>query len=84
MNAKQPSQPYATGDVIRDAIVAGTILPAASLPGFRDGSRLAFRDEQHADQPDQSGQSKHLPGRVHAAFTGLLALGTIAILALGR
>jgi len=94
MNAKQPSQPEATGEATRGAVIAGAILPGAMLQGSRDGSsafdgsrsldglRPLFRDD--AREADESGRPKESPGHVHAAFTGLLALGTIALLALGR
>ena len=82
MNANLSSNPT-TGAATRNAAVTGAIQPGLTLLGFRDASRLAFRDKHSAAQ-QQPAKPKDDTGRVHAAFTGILALGSIAMLALGR
>jgi hypothetical protein len=81
MKAKISSTP-STGAAIRDAGVSGRIPVGLTLLGFRDASRLAaLRDKQPGgNQPGR----KLKPEHIHAAFTGLFAIGTIAMLALGR
>ena len=81
MNANLSSNPT-TGAATRTAEVTGAIQPGLTLLGFRDASRLAFRDKHSAEQ--QPAKPKVDSGRVHAAFTGILALGSIAMLAFGR
>ena len=81
MTAKQTSNPE-IGDANRTAEVAGRIPPGLTLMGFRDASRLAFRDKG-SRQASASGRNVR-PKHIHAAFTGLIALGSIAMLVLGR
>ena len=83
MNANRTFTPKATGAATSSTEVTGTIPPGLTLLGFRDGWRQPFRDEAQDPKPtaEEPGvKAEH----VHAAFTGLLALGTIAMLALGR
>jgi hypothetical protein len=82
MNANRSFNPNATGEATSSAEVTGTIPPGLTLLGFRDGSRLAFRDKSLAGKKPAT--PKVNAGHVHAVFTGLLALGTIAMLAFGR
>lgn len=86
MNANHPTEPKTTGQAFRSANVAGVIPPGLTLLGFRDGHRLASHDQGRNDGNDNEANdsSGAGAGRVHAAFTGLLAIGTIALLALGR
>ena len=82
MNANHSSNPT-TGAATRDAEVTGAIQPGLTLLGFRDASRLAFRDKHRADK-QKPAKTKVDYGHVHAAFTGILALVSIATLAFGR
>jgi hypothetical protein len=82
MNANLSSNPT-TGAATSGHEVTGAIQPGLTLLGFRDASRLAFRDKHSADKQKQA-KSRIEAGHVHAAFTGLVALGSIAMLALGR
>jgi hypothetical protein len=72
-----------TGAAARASEVTGAIQPGLTLLGFRDASRLAFRDKNSSAKQKPT-EPKVKPEHAHAAFSGLLALGTIAMLALGR
>ena len=82
MNANLSSNPT-TGAATRDVEVTGAIPPGLTLLGFRDASRLAFRDKHSADK-QKPAKSRIDSEHVHAAFTGILALGSIALLIFGR
>jgi len=82
MNANLSSNPT-TGAATRDVEVTGAIPPGLTLLGFRDASRLAFRDKHIADK-QKPAKSRFDSEHVHAAFTGILALGSIALLVFGR
>ena len=80
MKAKTSSNPSA-GAATRGTEVTGRIPAGLTLLGFRDPSRLASRNRQ-PDGEQPAGKVK--PEHIHAAFTGLFAVGTIAMLVLGR
>ena len=89
MNAN-PSFNPTNGEATRNAAVTGKIPPGLTLLGFRDASRLAFRD-RHSQPAQQPAKPEAQPAKadvklehVHAAISGLVALGSIALLALGR
>ena len=83
MNANRTFNPNTTGAATSSAEVTGAIPPGLTLLGFRDGWRSPLRDESR--NPKQTpAKPKVKSEHVHAAFTGLFALGTIAMLALGR
>jgi len=52
-----------------------------TLLGFRDGQRLAFRDAPLSDREPASTETR---AAAHRAFTALVAIGSIALLAFGR
>ena len=79
MKANLSSNPTA-GGAIRNAEIDRAIPPGLTLLGFRDASRLAFRDKHRADKSAPKLDANH----VHATISGLVALGSIAMLALGR
>ena len=83
MNANRTFNLKATGEATRSTEVTGAIPPGLTLLGFRDGGRLRFRDKSQ-DQKQAPAKPRVKPEHAHAAYTGLLALGTIAMLALGR
>ena len=72
-----------TGAATRNTEVTCAIQPGLTLLGFRDASRLAFRDKTSSPR-QKPAEPKVKREHAHAAFSGLLALGTIAMLALGR
>ena len=82
MKANLSSKPNA-GAATRSTEVTGAIPPGLTLLGFRDAARLAFRDK-HSAEKQKPAKPKLDAGHVHAAFTGLVALGSLAMLALGR
>ena len=83
MNANRTFTPNATGAATGSAEVTGAIPPGLTLLGFRDGWRQPFRDE--SQDPKQTPAKPEVKSEhAHAAFAGLFALGTIAMLALGR
>lgn len=71
------------GAATRAPRVSGVMPPGLTLLGFRDGERLAFRDQALADRqrPTKKGID---PAKAHGAFTALVAIGSIALLAFGR
>ena len=82
MNANLSSNPNA-GAANRGTEVTGAIPPGLTLLGFRDASRLAFRDKHSADK-QKPAKSKLEAGHIRAAFNGLLAVASVAMLAFGR
>jgi hypothetical protein len=70
--------------------VAGAMPPGITLLGFCDGPELLRRDAQANAAEQRSAQSSAGPGatapatRAHAAFSSLVAIGSIALLAFGR
>ena len=71
----------ADGAVARAPEVHGVMPPGLTLLGFRDGQRLAFRDAPLSDRQPASGEAH---AAAHRAFTALVAIGSIALLAFGR
>ena len=69
------------GTAIRAPEVQGVMPPGLTLLGFRDGHRLAFRD---APLSDREPASTEIRAAAHRAFTALVAIGSIALLAFGR
>ena len=71
----------ADGAATRGPEVHGVMPPGLTLLGFRDGQRLAFRDAPLSDRQPASGEAR---AAAHRAFTALVAIGSIALLAFGR
>jgi hypothetical protein len=78
MSANQSFNP-ASGAANGSAAVTGKIPPGLTLLAFRDASRLAFRDK--ARDPANSTTPKLTAEKIHAGFTALVALASIALLA---
>ena len=66
---------------IREPEAHGVMPPGLTLLGFRDGHRLAFRDAPLTDRQPATGEAH---AAAHRAFTALVAIGSIALLAFGR
>jgi len=81
MKAILSSTPPDDGTATRVPRASGAMPPGLTLLGFRDGQRLAFRDEPLRDR--QAGDDATAAG-AHRAFTALVAIGSIALLAFGR
>ena len=71
--------------------VVGAMPPGLTLLGFCDGPELLRRDAQANAAEQRRAQSSAGPGgapvpvtRAHAAFSSLVAIGSIALLAFGR
>lgn len=69
------------GAATRGSEVHGVMPPGLTLLGFRDGQRLAFRDAPFTDRQPATGETR---ATAHRAFTALVAIGSIALLAFGR
>ena len=78
MSANQSFNPR-TGAANVSAAVTGRIPPGLTLLAFRDASRLAFRDKAR-DQANTA-KPKLTADKIHAGFTALVALASIALLA---
>ena len=81
MSANLSSNPT-TGEANRSAEVTGRIPPGLTLLAFRDASRLAFRDKTRDEA--KSTRSKMTAAKIHAGFTAVVALASIALLAFGH
>lgn len=69
------------GAATRASEVRGVMPPGLTLLGFRDAQRLAFRDAPLTDRQPATGETR---AAAHRAFTALVAIGSIALLAFGR
>ena len=69
------------GAATRAPEVRGVMPPGLTLLGFRDGQRLAFRDAPLSNRQPAAGETH---ASAHRAFTALVAIGSIALLAFGR
>jgi hypothetical protein len=69
------------GAATRAPEVHGVMPPGLTLLGFRDAQRLAFRDAPLTDRQPATGETRAV---AHRAFTALVAIGSIALLAFGR
>ena len=91
MKAILSFNPPGNGAANRAPAVVRAMPPGLTLLGFCDGTELLRRDAQAHAAEQRSAQSSAGPGgtpapvtRAHAAFSSLVAIGSIALLAFGR